>query len=276
MDTLFDSVRYLKGVGPKREKLLHRLGIRDIVDLLWHVPRYYFDRSQTVKINSLQVGEVNSISGRIQTVRSSLTSRGLAIIKAEIKDDSGTIQAVWFNQGYLKNVLKPGLPIFIRGKVNFNYGQQEISVYEFELQGEAGSGVPNINPVYPSTEGLSQKVWQKIVGNVLEEYAKNYPEIAPPGIKENLGLLPAETAFWEIHFPSSWERQELARRSLAFEELFLLQLAIRREQTILSSPDLKGIRNLERNDLIQRILAGLSFSLTGAQKRVVAEIFRDM
>lgn len=277
MGTLFDSVRYLKGVGPQREKQLLRLGIRDIFDLLWHVPRSYIDRTQTVKIKDLQAGEVASISGRIEAVRASVTSRRVSIIKAEIKDDSGRTQVVWFNQGYLKNILKPGLAVFVRGKVNLNYGQLEISVYDHELIGQKGTAsVPGIDPVYPSTEGISQKVWRQMVRNALAEYGEIYPEIAPLGIKEDLGLLSARTALRGIHFPSGWEHQELARRSLAFEELFLLQLAIRREQTTFRDPDIKGIKNLEQDDLVPRILHGLSFTLTGAQKRVVAEIFRDM
>lgn len=277
MNTLFHSIRYLKGVGPQREKQLLRLGIKDIYDLLWHIPRSYIDRTETVKISNLRAGEIASITGSIETVRASMSSRRIAIIKAVVKDDSGRIPVVWFNQGFLKNILKPGLSIFVRGKVNIGYGQMELSAYDYELTSQDGTAADSgIDPVYPSTEGISQKVWRQMVRNALAGYAGVYPEIVPSGLREDLGLLPASKALWGIHFPVAWDEQELSRRSLALEELFLLQLAIRREQRALRDPDVKGIRNLELDDLVTRILHGLSFSLTGAQKRVMAEIFQDM
>ncbi|MGI6548989.1 MAG: ATP-dependent DNA helicase RecG [Syntrophomonadales bacterium] len=277
MNTLFDPVRYLKGVGPQREKQLSRLKIKDIFDLLWHVPRSYIDRTETVKIGNLKVGEVASIAGRIETVRTSVSSRRITVIKAVIRDDSGGIPVVWFNQAFLKNILKPGVTIFVRGKVNQGYGQVEMSAYDYEIMNK-GQTAPDsgIDPVYPSTEGVSQKVWRQMVRNALIEYAPVYPEITPPGLKEELGFLPAYKAFWGIHFPAGWEQQEISRRSLALEELFLLQLAIRRELRALRDPDVKGIKNIEQDDLVTRVRRGLFFSLTRAQKRVTAEIFRDM
>jgi len=187
------------------------------------------------------------------------------------------IPVVWFNQGFLKNVLKPGLQIFVRGKVNLSYGQMELWAYDYDLMGkDQADSEPGIDPIYPSTEGISQKVWRQMVRNALEEYAGIYPEIAPPGTREKLGLLAARQALWGVHFPSRWEQQELSRRSLAFEELFLLQLAIRREQRSLTDPKVRGIQNIEKDDLVSRVVGGLKFSLTRAQKRVIAEIFRDM
>ena len=253
------------------------MGIRDIYDLLWHIPRSYIDRTETVRIRNLAVGEVASITGVIQTVRTSVSSRRIAIIKAVVRDDSGMIPVVWFNQGFLKNVLKPGLQIFVRGKVNLSYGQMELWAYDYDLMGkDQADSEPGIDPIYPSTEGISQKVWRQMVRNALEEYAGIYPEIAPPGTREKLGLLAARQALWGVHFPSRWEQQELSRRSLAFEELFLLQLAIRREQRSLTDPKVRGIQNIEKDDLVSRVVGGLKFSLTRAQKRVIAEIFRDM
>lgn len=180
MNTLFDPVRYVKGVGPQRERHLQRLGISDVYDLLWHIPRSYIDRTETVKIRNLLVGEVVSITGIIETVRTSVSSRRIAIIKAVIRDDSGMIPVVWFNQGFLKNVLKPGLQIFVRGKVNLNYGQMELSAYDYALIGQDKTDAdPGIDPIYPSTEGISQKVWRQMVRNALERYATVYPDIAP-------------------------------------------------------------------------------------------------
>ena len=122
MNTLFDPVRYVKGVGPQRERHLQRLGISDVYDLLWHIPRSYIDRTETVKIRNLLVGEVVSITGIIETVRTSVSSRRIAIIKAVIRDDSGMIPVVWFKQGFLKMFSNPDCRS-CEGKVNLNYAR---------------------------------------------------------------------------------------------------------------------------------------------------------
>ncbi|NLB18067.1 MAG: ATP-dependent DNA helicase RecG [Syntrophomonadaceae bacterium] len=277
MKRLFESVRYIKGIGPQREKRLKRLHITDVFDLLWHIPRSYADRTQTIPINNVRIGEIASIRGEIRQVRTRVSSRGINIIKAELTDNSGVISAVWFNQSYLKNILKPGVHLFVRGKANSAYGINELAVYEFEiLDQDEDAGNPGIYPIYPSTEGITQKAWRQMIRHALLTHAEYYPDIVPNDVRGKLGLQPPAKSFWGLHFPSNWEEQELARRSLALEELLLLQLAIRREQTVISQLEGKGIKHLDRDGLVQEVRGCLSFSLTEAQERVLTEIFADM
>ncbi|NLV17045.1 MAG: ATP-dependent DNA helicase RecG [Syntrophomonadaceae bacterium] len=277
MGTLFESVRYIKGVGPQREKHLKRLHITDVFDLLWHIPRSYTDRTQTIPIKDVRIGETSSIRGEIQQVRAMFSSRGVSIIKAVLLDGSGHISVVWFNQPYLKSILKQGGHLFVRGKANSSYGTIEMAVYDFEVLDQNGiAGNPGIDPIYPSTEGITQKAWRQMIRHALSTYADSYPDIIPSEIRGKMSLLSPAQSFWGIHFPSDWGEQELARRSLALEELLLLQLAIRGEQIALSKLAGKGIRHLEQDDLVQEVRARLEFSLTEAQERALSQVFDDM
>ncbi|MGE5404053.1 MAG: OB-fold nucleic acid binding domain-containing protein, partial [Candidatus Saccharibacteria bacterium] len=246
MDKLFDPVRYIKGVGPQREKQLNRLGIADTYDLLWHIPRTYVDRSATMRVADLKVGEVALVFGRIRTVMESTTRRGMKITKALIGDTSGNVTAVWFNQKYVKNLLKPGGMVFVRGKVGYSYGTAELTVSEYEILDpeEEGDNL-GITPVYPSTEGLSQKIWRQMIRSVLDIYAGSYPDVVPASMLARLKLMTPRAALKAAHYPASFEELETARKSLALEELYLLQLAVQKERALLNQPEVVGIRNID-------------------------------
>ncbi|MGE5418392.1 MAG: ATP-dependent DNA helicase RecG [Acidobacteriota bacterium] len=277
MDKLFDPIRYIKGVGPQREKQLNRIGIADTYDLLWHIPRAYVDRSDTMRVADLKVGEVALVFGRIRTVMESTTRRGMKITKALIGDTSGNVTGVWFNQKYVKNLLKPGSMIFVRGKVGYSYGNAELTVSEYEILDpeEEGDNL-SITPVYPSTEGVSQKIWRQMTRSVLDNYSGSYPDVVPASLLARLKLMTPRAALKAIHYPASWEELETARKSLALEELYLLQLAVQKERAALNEPDVIGIRNIDKDDLVADVISGLSFSLTGAQSRVLKQINTDM
>ncbi|MGE5423645.1 MAG: ATP-dependent DNA helicase RecG, partial [Ignavibacteriales bacterium] len=277
MDKLFEPIRYLKGIGPQREKQLNKLGISDVFDLLWHVPRTYIDRSKTVRIRDMDIGTALSICGTVQVVRESKTRRGFGLIKAVITDGSGSISAVWFNQGFLKNVLKPGVQIFLSGKVSQNYSTPEFLVSEYEiLDADDNNENLGLTPVYPSTEGVSQKIWRQVQKNCLNNYAQMYPDIISQDLLNNKKWPTGQDAFRNIHFPDNWAQIENARRRLSFEELLLMQLAIRKEKAALASPEIKGVIHKDHTSLVKDIVNGLSFSLTEAQRRVIQQIFEDM
>ncbi len=277
LQKLLQPVRYLKGVGPQREKQLNRLAIHDLYDLVWHIPRSYIDRTDTISIGDLQAGEVFSVRGQIRTVKISYSARGIAMIRAEVFDDTGTVQAIWFNQMFLKKFLKIGSNIYLRGKISSYPGKMEMAVYDYEIIDEGDMAISSgIDPVYPSTEGLSQKAWRVMMKQALDVTATSYPEVLPAGLREQLDLVPASIALQRIHFPTDVQDREQARRSLAMEELFMLQMAIRREQSSIGASDIRGIRNLEQDDLVETVKAGFGFDLTASQERVLKEVFDDM
>lgn len=274
MDRLLEDLQYIKGVGPKRNKQLNRLGLDTVFDLLWNIPRAYFNRSNVNSITELQDGEPASIRGKICSTGTTRTRGGMNIFKALVEDDSGAITAVWFNQPFLSRVLKPGQEIFLTGKPKrFSYSGMELNVSEYEIIDDEDSHF-KVLPVYALTEGLSQKTMRFITLNSLRGYLDYYPEVLDEKMRNKYNLCPINYAFNNIHFPDSREAYRQARRRLAMEELFLFQFQIR--QLELQLPQGNYVVHMEKTDLIKQLTTHLPFQLTSAQQRVITEIFNDM
>ena len=271
MDRLLQNVQYLKGVGPQRSRLLAKLSISSIFDLLWHFPRTYIDRSILQPAHQLVTGDQAAIIGVVVTTRSSRSRRGMAIFSAVIKSPEGAIQAVWFNQPFLTDIIKTGRKIWLSGKVK-SVLPPEIHVSEYEML-ESEDAVPGIIPVYTTTEGISQKAWRSLLDQVLRKYLADYPEILDQSQRQHYDLCSIQEALANIHFPSAGSAYKQARRRLAFEELLLFQLRLR---SLATEDTHMGLVHQEKDDLVQRIRGGLSYQLTSAQQRVIAEIFADM
>ncbi len=274
MDRLLEDLQYIKGVGPKRSKQLNRLGMDTVFDLLWNIPRAYFNRANVNHIAELKDNEAASIRGKICSTGTSRTRGGMVIFKALIEDDSGVITAVWFNQPFLSRIIKPGQDIFLTGKPRrFSYSGMEFNVSEYEVIDDEDSHF-KVLPVYALTEGLSQKTMRFITLNGLRDYLDHYPEALDEKLRKKYNLCPIDYAFNNIHFPDSRDAYRLARRRLAMEELFLFQLQIRQWERYLPQGDY--VVHQEKTDLIKRLTAHLPFQLTSAQKKVIKEIFNDM
>lgn len=274
MEKLYDNIQFLKGVGPKRSLQLKRLGVENAFDLLWNVPRGYFNRSNTCRIGELKNDEYSSIRGTVKSTGSIKTRKGVNIFKALVQDGSGLVTAVWFNQAYLTRVVKIGEEIFLTGKVKASHKGPEIYVSEYEmLDGEQ----PNmaIVPVYPLTEGLHQKALRSMVFLALQEYLHLYPEIIPLKWREHYRLMDVHTAFKQLHFPEGREPYLQARKRLAIEEMILFFLQHRRTQ-MLTRQLYTGIVHRDQNCLVEDVKMKLPFTLTEAQERVCGEIFHDM
>jgi ATP-dependent DNA helicase RecG len=272
MDRLLQNVQYLKGVGPQRSKLLAKMNIHSIFDLLWHFPRTYIDRSVLQPTHQLVTGDQAAIIGTVLTTRSSRSRRGMTIISAAIESQGITIQAVWFNQPFMTDILKNGRKIWLSGKVR-NVLPPEIHVSEYEML-ESEESVPGIVPVYHTTEGISQKMWRSLLERVLKTYLGDYPEILDQSQRQHYELCTIQEALANIHFPTEGSAYQQARRRLAFEELLLFQLRLR--SLAVEDNKLTGLVHKEKDDLVQKIRGGLSYQLTPAQERVIAEIFNDM
>jgi len=274
MDRLSEGVQFVKGVGPQRCKLLHKLEIETVFDLLWNVPRAYFNRNKVMKIAALSDGMVASIRGVVVTANQNRTRRGFHILKAMIEDDSGMITAVWFNQSHLARNLKSGQEVFLSGKAKSGYGTNEFNVAEYELIDDEDTYSPVV-PVYTLTEGLNQKSMRKIILYTLDNYLPYYPDILDEPTRKHYHLCDIQVALCNIHFPSSGEVFLEARRRLAFEELLLFKLNLMSERESLSM-DRAGIVHQPKSDLAARINDNLAFKLTQAQQRALNEIIGDM
>lgn len=274
MDRLGEEIQYVKGVGPKRSQDLLRLGVENIFDLLWLVPRAYFNRSRINPIGSLPLDVPVNVRGKVISTSQNRTGRGFNIFKATVEDESGIIVAAWFNQPYLANVIKTGREIFLTGKVKNSFHVQELQVSEYEIIDGEDLNL-NVLPIYPLTGSLNQKTLRKTMYGVLQQYLGYYPEIIRPVIREQLDLCRIDLAFRNIHFPESGEAYLQARKRLAFEELLLFRLSLNKDKSHTTINQNYTVHT-EKSDLINRVQQQLNFALTNAQQAVLREIFHDM
>ena len=274
--SLGDSVQYAKGVGPKRLALLNRLGIETIADLLYFAPRDYEDRSKITPIARLRVGDRATVRGRVVSAEQYRSSRGRAMAEVAVEDETGALKCVWFNTRYFREEDFPlDREMLFTGQADFYRGPQMVSPqYELADEGDALFG-PRILPVYPLTENLKQTSLRRVMKLAVDEYADLVEDIFDPAFRKERHLLNLPDAIRNIHYPETAQIAAQARRRLAYEELFLLELgmALRR----------RGIRRDEGGfafevtpQINRRIRRRFPFRLTGAQEKVIAEIHDDM
>lgn len=271
------SIQYIKGVGHSRCNLLKKLDITSLYELLTHYPKDYEDRSKIKNIADIQSDEVCSFEGTIvSNVNESRPRRGMLLTKVSIQDSTGKINAVWFNQPYIKNSLSLGINYIFYGKVERKLNKLQIMNPVFE---KADNTVLKkslkIVPVYSSTKALSQNIFRTIIQEGLKSLENSEIEdLLPTDIKEKYSLADIKYSLKQIHFPISVEEKEKARYRLAFEELFMLQLGLFSYKSIATNArqGIKYTKVDEMHDFIQ----SLPFQLTNAQKKVFREVEIDM
>jgi ATP-dependent DNA helicase RecG len=225
---ILEDIRYLKGVGPRRAGYLSRLGINNVRDLLYFFPRKYQDRRAIKKISQLEVGEIGLIKGKVVLTSLKRSRKGMPILEAVIDDGTGVILATWFNQPYLKEMIKKNQELLLYGKIDYYQGLRIISP-EYELV-EKEEEVVGILPVYTLSGNLTQKFMRGLIRKALDEYAHLMGEFLPYDVRQRQGLLNRVLCLRNIHFPQSESLLYQAQRRFAFEEIFLLQLVIARRR----------------------------------------------
>lgn len=283
------DVTYIKGVGPKISKIFNKIGIETALDLIHYFPRRHINYKGGSKICDLKEGEEVTIFGCIKSVGAFVTKRNLGVVNLTISDSTGEVKISHFyrisNRFMLeryKAQFPRGAQIMVSGKAKKDSYTKKLTLDKpdyrvlSEEEGVENQGTDKIVPIYPLTENLNPKTLRRAISNALEAAKGKIPDVIPSYIKEKYGFLNREDAVFEIHFPSSEEKLELARRTLVFEELFLIQLnlAIIREQ------NKKNINSLsikvKKNGLVQNFIKNLPFELTGSQNRAVKEILHDL
>jgi ATP-dependent DNA helicase RecG len=275
--SLSDSVRYVKGVGPKRAHLLDKVGIETVRDLLYYFPRTHSDRSSPKPIASLIDGEYATVKGIIKDRNVIRPRPGLDIIRLTIADGTGTVIANWYNQSYLQEYLKKETPLALSGTIEKKFKKTEIKNFAYEIL-EEGKEVLNmlrIVPIYNLTEGLNQKYLRTIMKRVLDDYTSLVSEPLPLSIRKRNKLIKLTQAINSIHFPTTGRDSQEARRRLVFDEFFFLQLGIALRKRKLEETG-KGIKYRKTGELVEKFSELLPFKLTLAQERVVGEIISDM
>ncbi len=257
---------------------LEKLGIRTFEDFLYHIPSRYDDFSLISKINRVQPGEVVTIQGTVSEINNEFTRNFKRLQKAEIADNTGTIEVVWFNQPYLTKVIHAQDNISLSGKIDWFLRKLVMQSPDYEIITNSPTiHTGRIVPVYPETRGITSKWLRRQVYNLLENNKDQFSEYLPDSIIRENALITIKDAIKQIHFPKSAENAQKSRQRLAFDELFLLQLsAMHRKlnwnKNLTSSP----FSINEFKNKIDNFLKKLPFTLTNAQKRVVEEIFNDL
>lgn len=275
MIKLEQDVQYLKGVGPNRARALKRLSIEKIEDLLYHLPRAYQDRSQLKKISQVISGQTEGVLAKIIGKQEIKAKGRLTISKLAISDGLSLAYVVWFNQPYLLKNFKEGMDVLVFGKVERKMGEIQFLNAEVEVLEKQAEKLGGILPIYPSTEKISQKIWHLIMKNALNLVESLIVDFLPVEVKKKYKLLARLEALKNVHFPQSIEMAELARKSLAFEELFLFQLglALRRKGV---ETEKNGISHQTQGNLVDKLVNSLPFQLTDSQIRVISEIRKDL
>jgi hypothetical protein len=207
-----------KGVGPRRASLLTKLGIDTIEDLLLYLPRRLEDRSAIVPIGSVRPGEEVFVRGEVYAVSQRRVNRNMTIFKAAVGDGTGFVYAVWFNQPWITDRLKRGVRIDLYGRVERDYGELQMRSPVWEAEGaclETGRWVP----VYPATEGVSDRYLRTLIHRNLDEFLPEVTDILPRWVREQRGLPPRRSAVEAIHRPAdqaAFERARCARSRSSF------------------------------------------------------------
>jgi ATP-dependent DNA helicase RecG len=283
------SIRYAKGVGPKRALLLEKLGIRTIEDALWVLPWRYEDRSVISSMFTLVAGEKATVSGVV--VRANLRRiprRNMTLVSVFVRDETGSLEVVFFNQPYLEKTFQAGMRVVLSGLVSVAPGRRahwQMRSPQFEIvdpEDDVLLHVGRIVPVYHETKGLTSRHLRRMILGLLDEYRHQLQEILPLALRQRYQWPTMTEAMRLVHFPdekvdlndlNGW--QTPAHRRLAFEECFVLQVALAIRQ-LTNQQETPGIVFKSHSSLIDRLRKQIPFPLTGAQTRVIHDIQQDM
>ncbi len=274
MVDLNKDIQYIKGVGPNRAKLLNKLGIFSLEDLITYFPREYEDRSKPKNIIDLIDGTEALIEAiPIAKMSEVFIRKNLTLYKLIVRDGTGTCQITWYNQPYLKTIFKPNQKYKFYGKVNNKYGKVDMQSPVFDIAGSS-KNTGKIVPIYPSTYSLTQTIIRKIMESALNEVEGKLKETLPDYILKEYSLCDLNTAIKQIHFPDEFVNFNLARKRLVFEELLTMQLALLSLKNKYTKDEV-GIA-FDKNAKMSDVINKLPFNLTKAQLRVLEEIDNDM
>ncbi|MFC1570522.1 ATP-dependent DNA helicase RecG [Candidatus Omnitrophota bacterium] len=268
-------VRYIKGVGPVKATIFERLGVENVSDLFYYLPKRYEDRSEIVEVKDLVPGEHQAVIGKVLKTSVFTARTGTRIFEMAVGDDENKVIAVWYNQPFLKKMFSSGQKIVLYGRIE-KEKRLQITHPAFEIidEGEKESlEVGRIVPFYSLTEGLSQRELRRVVHRAIHSHLAVITDPLPTRIRARKKLVDFKFAVENIHFPYSEDNLERAYKRLIFEEFFVLQtaMALRRKKRAQ-----KGIKHAPREGLMNDFEKLFGFELTGEQKKCIRHIEKDM
>lgn len=274
MDILSTPIEKLRNVGPRNLSRLGKLGIKTIRDLLRHFPSRYDNYVDVTPISDIQVGQKVNIQGEVVKVSSRrLFPKRLSITSAVVRDLSGAINVVWFNQPYIAENMPEGTLVSLAGKVNQNRNGIYLSspIYERVSAGQL-KHTSGLVPVYPETDGVTSKYLRFLIKPILQKIKIADP--LPQEILDKYDYPNLDTALKDIHYPEEEKEALVAKERFAFEDLLMFQfkaLLERRKINQLKSAPIKFDESL-----IKEFVKSLPFELTRDQKVSAFEILKDL
>ena len=274
LDSPVDS---LKGVDTKTSARLRRLGVETVRDLLYLFPRRHRDLSKVTTISELVPGQEQTILATVWEARPVTLGRKLRATEAVVSDETGNIRVLWFGRNYLAKMLRPGVRVAISGRMEVYRGRPQLESPEFEVLdgGDELVHTGRLVPVYPLTEGLAGRRMRSFAWQALERWGPYVEEHLPEDLRSRTGLIGLQEAIKQAHYPDDWIRLEDARRRLAFDEFFLIQMAMQARRK--SRWDgVQGFAVGGGEKVVDGFRSCLPFAFTAAQERCLGEILNDM
>ena len=268
------NISTLKGIGEKTAQLFGKLEIYTIGDLLKYFPRSYDVYEDPIPIKEVEEGHVVTVSGAVFGAVQLGGNPRMQIVSAQIKDLTGTIQAVWFRMPFLRHTLHSSMPVILRGRAVNKRGRLILEHPEiFQPPSSYENKKDTLQPVYPLTNGITNHTIMKAVRQALEQIDLQ-PEFLPEEIRKKYQLAEYNYALKGIHFPLSKENYYHARERFVFEEFFLFVMALRHLKAEESRAE--NTLQIQKKEEVEAFIKKLPYELTNAQKKVWKEISDDM
>ncbi len=272
---LQSPITKIKGIGEKKAVPFAKVGIRTVADLLEYYPRAYDQFGEPVKLSEAEDGQKCAVYAWVMSVSAVKRFKRYQIFTAQLRTEDGeTFTGTWFNMPYLRKFFERESRYVFRGIVNIRGNQYRMEQPEHYTLGDYEKRMHVLQPLYPLTAGLTGNMVTKAVKQVFESGELAVPEYLPQELLDKYGMTSLWTALQEVHFPVSMERMLRARNRLVFDEFLLFILALRRLKE--SAEEMKNQVPMVEVAQTVRLMEGLPYELTRAQKKVWGEICRDL
>jgi ATP-dependent DNA helicase RecG len=273
--TLNAPLTVINSIGDETAKKLRNLNLYTLKDLLYNFPRDYHDFSQAKTINRIMYGDTLTVIGTIQSIHAREARSGrVSIIEAVIGDTTGNLRVTWFNRRFLVNQYRPGDQVSVSGTIKQYLGRLIMDNPEIEPLEAENLSTNRISPVYPLTAGITQKFMRRIMKQTVDFNARRVADYLPEPVRMDADLTTLSYALLQVHFPDSQQDLDEARRRIAFDEIFLLQMGVLRQKALWQSNTASKFS--APADWLAEQNSRLPYELTTAQQRAVQEIQTDL